>query len=150
VAGPEEILAAIEQAFGPREGAPPLSLRGGDDLDAYRPPSSFDPTRDVPSDAYLDRYADGLAHLDPVSWHFYLPCFLAFAVRNAHDPSHRVIEALLWALRPPDREPSRFALLTSAQEAAVIAALEWLAFSPRSANQDFALQVLEEYWIPGA
>jgi hypothetical protein len=61
-----------------------------------------------------------------------------------------VTDALLWSLRPPDREPPRLGSLSAEQEAVVVAALDVLAFDPRSACQDLAMQVLEEYWVPGA
>jgi hypothetical protein len=34
--------------------------------------------------------------------------------------------------------------------AAVVALLDALGFDERSAHRDFALQVLEEYWVPDA
>ncbi len=61
-----------------------------------------------------------------------------------------VAEALLWSLRPPDREPPRLGSLSAEQEAVVVAVLDVLAFDERSLDRDLAMQVLEEYWIPGA
>ena len=61
-----------------------------------------------------------------------------------------VTESLLSSLRPPDREPPRLASLSAAQEAVVVAVLDALAFGDGSAYQDYAMQVLEEYWVPNA
>ena len=65
-------------------------------------------------------------------------------------PGDPLVEAVVWTLRPPDRDPPRLGRLSAAQESVVVAVLEHLAFSPHSRSQDLALQVLEEYWIPGA
>ena len=60
------------------------------------------------------------------------------------------IDALMWALRPPDRDPPRLASLTAEQEAVIVAVLDELAFAPDSVYQADAMQVLEEWWIPNA
>jgi hypothetical protein len=60
------------------------------------------------------------------------------------------IDGLLWSLRPPDRTPPRLGSLTLEQEAVVIAFLDELAISEDSLYNDFAMQVLEEYWVPNA
>ena len=60
------------------------------------------------------------------------------------------IDALLWSLRPPDRDPPRLASLTREQEEVVVAALDKLAFSGDSAYRSDAMQVMEEWWIPEA
>jgi hypothetical protein len=57
---------------------------------------------------------------------------------------------LLSSLRPPEREPPRFAVLTKDQEELIGAFLDVLAFDEASVWHDLAMQVLEEYWIPGA
>lgn len=128
---------------------PRTSLRGGDALDGYREAPSFDPRLDATDDAYLERYAGGLTFLDPASWRHYLPALIDYALRRYRDGSE-VIEALLWNLRPPDRDPPRLASLTPEQEGIVRELLELLAFAPESAHQTLACQVLEEWWIPGA
>ncbi|MEM7760881.1 MAG: DUF6714 family protein [Cyanobacteria bacterium P01_A01_bin.40] len=61
-----------------------------------------------------------------------------------------VVEGTLSSLRLPDSEPPRLAVLTKAQESVIIEFLDFLAFDERSDHQDFAMQVLEEYRIPGA
>lgn len=133
---------------------PALTLRAGAELDSYRTPSPFDPRLDTLTDKYLEDYAEGLTFLDPASWRFYLPHMMDFSLRHAsrgaRPGSSRVIDAVLQSLRPPDREPPRFSVLTPEQEAAIVAFLERLAMDDKSPYQDSALQVLEEYWIPGA
>ena len=57
---------------------------------------------------------------------------------------------MLSSLRPPDREPPRLGSISLEQEAVVVEFLDLLAFGERSAYQDFAMQVLEEYWVPNA
>jgi hypothetical protein len=61
-----------------------------------------------------------------------------------------VIDSLLMSLRPPDREPPRLSSLTRTQEDLVVSFLEVLAFDDTSAWQLYAMQVLEEYWVPNA
>jgi hypothetical protein len=108
--------------------APRMTLRGGAAVDSYDEPSGFDPRLDQTTDAYLEAYAYwALPHLDPISWRHYLP-----------------------SLRPPDRDPPRLASLSAEQERVVVAVLDVLAFDARSVHRDFAMQVLEEYWVPGA
>jgi hypothetical protein len=145
-----EIERAIARAFGPREGVPARTLRGGAALDAYDPAPPFDARLDAVSDAYLEEHSCGLAHLDADSWLYYLPLVLVAALARAGETGSMLVERVVWSLRPPDRDPPRLARLSREQEAVVAEALEYLAFHPDSRNQDLALQVLEEYWIPGA
>lgn len=130
--------------------APRMTLRGGyaEDSDDFAPPP--DPDLDRLTDTYLEAYAFwGLAYLDPASWRHYLPHLIAYTFRHMDDPE-MAVEGLLHNLRPPDREPPRLASLTAEQEAVIVAFLEEVAFSDDSANRDFAMQVLEEWWIPDA
>lgn len=145
-----EVGAAILDAFGPRPEPPALTLRGGAALDVYDTPPEFDPTLDSPTERYLLRFCCGLAHLDTDSWFHYLPLLLRAAWARASLPGDPLVEAVLWTLRPPDRVPARLGRLSLAQESVVTAVLEHLAFAPGSRNQEFALQLLEEYWIPRA
>ncbi|MBH0187702.1 MAG: hypothetical protein HP493_02280 [Nitrospira sp.] len=78
-----------------------------------------------------------------------MPHLIEYVVRHVGQFTE-VGDALLNNLRPPDREPPRLASLTPDQEKVVTAFLELLAFSESSAHRDFACQVLEEWWIPGA
>src|SRR6185436_11787880 len=95
----------------------------------------------------LEQYHWGLAHLDSESWLFYLPAFLSYSVRHSGAGSSLVLDACLATLRPPDREPPRLKALSEMQRQVVRAVLEYLAFDERSAVQQYACQVLEEYWI---
>jgi hypothetical protein len=128
---------------------PPMSLRGGNDVDSYRHPTPYDPAADAPTTEYLEAFTFwGLAHVDPQSWRHYLPPLIAYAVDHPEDP-RLVVEALVASLRPPDREPARLASLTPEQAAAVTAFLEHLAFSdPAAPSRDEAQQALDEWWWP--
>lgn len=131
---------------------PSVTLRGGDRLDSYRDPPPYDPVRDVPDDAYLERYAYwGLNFLDAASWRHYLPRLIDYTLRHLEDSTAMVVEGLLFSLRPPDREPPRLATLTPTQETVITAFLENLAFSEDArAYQEDALLILEEWWLPNA
>jgi hypothetical protein len=131
-------------------GAPRMTLRGGYAEDSYDFVPPPDPVLDELTDTYLEAYTFwGLAYLDPASWRHYLPHLIDYTFRHMDD-SKMVVEGLLHNLRPPDREPSRLASLTAEQEAVIVAFLEEVAFSEDSVNRDFAIQVLEEWWIPDA
>ena len=130
--------------------APRMTLRGGAAVDSYDEPSGFDPRLDQTTDAYLEAYAYwALPHLDPISRRHYLPALIDYALRHLDDPA-MVTEGLVASLRPPDRDPPRLASLSAEQERVVVAVLDVLAFDARSVHRDFAMQVLEEYWVPGA
>lgn len=127
-----------------------MTLRGGNAVDSYDVAPPFDPVLDNPTDAYLEAHTFwGLTHLDAASWRHYLPRLIDYAFRHMDDPG-MVVEGLLYNLRPPDREPPRLASLTQEQESVIVAFLEELAFGDDSANSELAMQVLEEWWIPGA
>ncbi len=129
---------------------PQMTLRGGYAEDSYDFAPPPDPIIDEPTDTYLETYTFwGLAYLDPASWRYYLPHLINYAFRHMDDPK-MAIEGLLHSLRPPDREPPRLASLTAEQETVIVAFLDEVAFSEDSANRDFAMQVLEEWWIPDA
>jgi len=129
---------------------PLMTLRGGNAEDSYDFAPPPDPVLDEPTDEYLEAYTFwGLAYLDPDSWRHYLPRLIDYSFRHMDDPK-MAVEGLLHNLRPPDREPPRLASLTTEQEAVIVAFLENVAFSEDSANRDFAMQVLEEWWIPDA
>lgn len=129
---------------------PPMTLRGGNEVDSYNRMPPPDPVIDALTDAYLEAYTFwGLVHLDTDSWRHYLPHLIDYSLRHMSDPK-MAIEGLLHNLRPPDREPPRLAALTAEQEAVITAFLEEVAFSEDSANKDFSMQVLEEWWLPDA
>jgi hypothetical protein len=146
-----EICRRAFEVFRADSGAiPPMTLRGGYAEDSYEIAPSYDPTIDEPTDTYLETYAFwGLAYLDAASWRHYSPRLIAYAFRHMHDPA-MAIEGLLHGLRPPDREPPRLGSLTPDQEAVIVAFLDEVAFSKDSVNRDFAMQVLEEWWLPDA
>ena len=130
---------------------PPMTLRGGNAVDSYHDPPPYDLQLDDPTNEYLDRYCFwGLIYLDAASWRHYLPRLIDYALGRAADPGSLVIESLLSSLRPPDSEPPRLASLSPEQEAVLVSFLDALAFDQGSAYQDFAMQVLEEYWVPHA
>jgi hypothetical protein len=130
---------------------PAMTLRGGAAVDSYDEAPGFDPDLDQPTDAYLEAYAYfALPHLDPASWRHYLPALIDYALQHLGPPGSMVTEGLLASLRPPDREPPRLGSLSAEQEAVIVATLDVLAFDARSLDRDFALQVLEEYWVPNA
>ncbi len=132
------------------QAAPRETLRGGYAEDGYDFPPPPDPELDRLTDEYLEAYTFwGLAFLDAASWRHYLPHLIEYTFRHMDDPK-MAVEGLLHNLRPPDREPPRLASLTAEQESVIAEFLEEVAFSEDSANRDFALQVLEEWWIPNA
>jgi len=132
---------------------PSITLRGGNALDSYDEPPPYDATLDEPSDEYLEQHAyHGMVFVDPPSWRHYLPRLIDYALRNiaSNAPGTMAIDGLLWSLRPPDRDPPRLATLTSEQEAVIRAVLDELAFADESVYKEDAMQVIEEWWMPGA
>ena len=147
------VQRAFEAFTADVESTPPITLRGGDALDSYDEPPPYDGAVDEPTAEYLETYAfNALNFLDPTSWRHYLPRLIEYALHNiaSNAPGTMAIEALLWSLRPPDREPPRLGSLTKEQEDVVVAALEELAFADDSLYRKDAMQVMEEWWIPGA
>ncbi len=120
---PEKIIDASTAAFRTTESRPRMTLRGGDAVDGYREPPDFDPALDEPTDDYLERYHWGVTYLDPESWRFYLPTLFDYALRNCSEGSSGsslVIDALLSSLRPPEKDPPRFSVLTPNQEEVIV------------------------------
>ena len=127
-----------------------MSLRGGNAVDDYLPAPPFDEVLDQITPEYFEMYFWGISHLDAESWRFYLPHFLRYALDNIASADSNAIDAFLYSLRPPDRTPPRFGVLTPAEETAIVATLDQLAFSEESAWKEPAMIALEEYWAPGA
>jgi len=127
-----------------------MSLRAGNAADNYELGSPFDEAADQITPTYLETHFWGLSHLDSRSWLFYLPYFLGYSIENIANPVSNAIDAFLFSLRPPDRDPPRFGALTAEQEQAVVAVLDQLAFGERSAWKDPATIALQEYWGPRA
>ena len=128
---------------------PPLTLRGGNQIDGYNFAEPFDADRDRETDEYLEGFSYwGLIYLDARSWRHYLPRLIDYAFRKPDDPA-MVIEALVRSLRPPDRYPPRLATLTREQEATIRDFLEQLALTDGWPHvRDDAQQALEEWWLP--
>ena len=154
-AATEEIVRRAYAAFRQDlDRAPTISLRGGEALDRYAEPPPYDPYLDAPTDDYLRDWAwHGLAFVDAASWRHYLPRLMDYTLRHLDDRGTMAPEALLQALRPPDRDPPRLASLTAGQERVIVDFLEALMVSPAARCvrlDELAMQVLEEWWIPGA
>ena len=145
-----DLIADIFAAFS-AEGIvfPPMTLRGGDALDADKPAPPFDVLVDAISDEYLEAHPWGSGWLDAASWRHYLPFMMEYALRHITERSD-VTDALLTSFRPPDRNPPRLATLTKPQETAVLRFLDVMAYSEESASMDLAAMVLSEWWTPGA
>ena len=150
----EELVArAYEVLRSDVDAIPATTLRGGSAVSGYDAPPPYDPDIDAPTDSYLETYAfDGVGFLDASSWRHYLPRLIDYALRNigSRTAGSMAIEGLLNSLRPPDRTPPRLGSLTKEQEGVIVAVLDQLAFSQDSAYQPFAMQVMEEWWIPHA
>ena len=126
---------------------PPLSLRGGYEIDSYNRPPPFDPAADEPTDEYIERYAFwGLGYLDAQSWRHYLPRLIRYTLFTPDDP-HMVAETLVRSLRPPDRYPPRLRSLTPEQNHVITECLEQLSTShPSEDLREEARQALDEWW----
>jgi len=145
-----DLIADIFAAFArDAQSFPATTLRSGDALDAGRAPIPHEVLADAVSDAYLEAHPWGVGWLDPHSWRHYLPFMMEYALRHAAQPSD-VTDALLTSLRPPDRNPPRLGSLSKEQETVVLRFLDVLAHAPDSATMDLAIQVLSEWWTPGA
>lgn len=130
---------------------PPLTLRGGCEIDSHNFPESYDEVRDAPHDEYLERFAFwGIGYLDGQSWRHYLPRLIEYVLSHPRDDA-MVAEALVRSLRPPDRYPPRLASLTPEQSSAVTQFLEGVALEGLVPGLDEdAQQALEEWWLAGA
>jgi hypothetical protein len=145
-----DLIADIFAAFAAEGSAfPPMTLRGGDAVDACKQPPPFDVLVDAVSDEYLEAHPWGSGYLDATSWRHYLPFMMEYALRHLSETSD-VTDALLTSFRPPDRDPPRLGSLAKEQETAVLRFLDVVAHSRQSANADLAAQVLSEWWLPGA
>lgn len=145
-----QLITKSFAAFSNEPSTPPsITLRGGNALDDYNTPPSFDPIIDLISDNYFEKYSWGISYLDASSWRHYLPHLIEYAIRHIQNGT-LVVDSLLNSLRPPDLDPPRLASLTTEQEAVITEFLDLLAFDQQSAHQELACQVLEEWWTPGA
>ena len=143
----------VERAFAAFQadaaGPPPLSLRGGYDIDSYTRAQPFDPATDRPTDEYVEQHAFwGLGYLDAQSWRHYLPRLIQYSLLNSDDPQ-MVTETLVRSLRPPDRYPPRLRSVTPEQGRIVSLFLEHLTKThPSEDLRQEAQQALDEWWGP--
>ena len=145
-----ELIADVFAAFSAEGTAfPPMTLRGGDALEAGKEPPPFDVLVDAISDEYLEAHPWGSGWLDAASWRHYLPFMMEYALRHLAEAGE-VTDALLTSLRPPERTPPRLGSLSKAQETVVLRVLDVLAYSSESGSMDLAAMVLSEWWTPGA
>jgi hypothetical protein len=145
------LLASIDSAFPSGLERCLMTLKQGDEVDTTYAISTIDCIKpadwhSIP-DTELENFHWGLTYLDPSSFRFYLPAFLAYSIRHVSSGGSLVVNACIQNLRPPDHVPPRLKSLALAQRKAAVAALEFLAFDPDSQFQDVACQTLEEYWI---
>ncbi|HUQ81398.1 MAG TPA: DUF6714 family protein [Gemmatimonadaceae bacterium] len=154
MAGRDEIVRRAYEVFrADLDAPPPITLRGGNAIDSYDDVPPYDPDVDEPNDVYLETHAfHGLNFLDARSWRHYLPRLIDYALRNiaSNAPGTMAIDALLWSVRPPDRDPPRLASLTREQDEVIVAVLDQLAFADDSVYKTDAMQVMEEWWVPNA
>ena len=143
-------VADWTSAFSNLPADPRMSLRAGDFADNYEAAPPFSDALDQITATYLEEYFWGLSHLDAESWLFYLPHLLRYSLENISNPASNAIDAFLFSLRPPDRDPPRFGSLDVEQAKAVAVVLDQLAFADNSAWKEQAMIALEEYWAPGA
>ena len=128
---------------------PPLSLRGGYDIDSYKRPEPFDAAKDEATAEYIEQHAFwGLGYLDAQSWRHYLPILIQYSLLNPDDP-RMVTETLVRSLRPPDRYPPRLRSLTPEQAQLVAVFLDHLVTAhPSEELRKEAQQALDDWWGP--
>ena len=114
----ESIAADLAKCFSDLPASPPVSLLGGNALDGYEAAPAYDSVIDRVTPAYLEAHFWGIAHLDSQSWRFYLPHLLGHALQNISNPTSNATDALLFSLRPPDRDPPRFGSLSGCRRSA--------------------------------
>ena len=143
----EDLKLRLQDAFAADLSTQPaMSLRAADSIDSYRETLAFDAEADRASTEYLNQYAWGIPHLDPMSWRHYLPVLGSLALDSLSTES-AAVRGFIESLRPPDRDPPRLASLSARQEAVVRELLEALAFSQQSIWQEEACRALEEWWM---
>ncbi|HLK90980.1 MAG TPA: DUF6714 family protein [Polyangia bacterium] len=159
----ENIIRAIEEAFGGVcRGA--VTLHEAEVIDDYGTESERqrarkldreDDWREVP-DVSIAACPNALSFLDPVSWRFYLPAYMRFALRHLEDSRSGAIDHAIYSLDKgevrdiADWKLERFGTLDAAQARAV---QRFLAFAAE--NDDFcdghaAKTALDAYWAHAA
>ncbi len=154
----QEIVSSLERAFATvRRGA--RTLHEAEVIDDYgteaerRQARARDPEddwRDIP-DASMQRCADALPHLDPVSWRFYLPAFMRLALRTMQRP-RSPIDRVIYTLALGDDQDlneyqrTRFSTLNREQVRVVHRFLELAADNDASCDSRVAKRALDKYW----
>lgn len=107
---------------------------------------------DVPA-AHLDHGANALAHLDPVSWRYYLPAFMVWVLANFRTSQSLAIDCTIYTLDPAEENSQlseytehRFRLLDEDQCAAVSMFLRHMARGEGHGDEGVARRALDEHW----
>ncbi len=145
------LRALIAAAFVEPADRPAITLRAGKCAGRLRAASAVGSSARYARRGVSRGQLLGQHHLDPASWRYYLPILMRHGLDRfrGRAPSMST-DTLPFSLRPPDRDPPRFATLSPEQNAAVSQFLDLLAFDPRSMHTDDAMTAMEEYWAPGA
>ena len=146
-----DVSSRAFQVFSDDFATPPqVSLRSGNEIDSYAKPLPFDENEDKPTDEYVEKFSWGIVHLDPASWRHYLPILIDLSIRKIDGASNIAVDAFLSSLRPPDRDPPRFATLSAEQIQVITDFLDIMAFDEQSAYREEAMAAIQEFWGPGA
>jgi hypothetical protein len=159
----DELVATMDAAFrDTRRGR--IGLREGWALDRYADASERTAMRAADKEVRIDRLSgdvlqnfwDGLRHVDPASWVFYLGAYMKWAVTQSDDEASVVRGGLVYMLTPERKDPvlrrlheERFDALTPKQVLAVVMFLRHMEQSELACHRD-ATVALIEYWNPRA
>lgn len=154
-----EIISALEAAFaGVSRGA--VTIHEAEVIDDYgskderNEARTRDPELDwrhIP-DSSIEKCANALTYLDPVSWRFYLPAYVRFGLRWFHDPRGWIIDHAIYSLdpgkarTPADTRLDQFATLDAAQANVIRRFLEFASRNDAHCDAVVAKQALERYW----
>ena len=141
--GWDALIARAFEVF-PSKQSPAMTLRGGDQVDAYEEPPPYDEKLDAPSDEYVAEFAYyALFHLDSESLKYYLPYLMRYAHTHMVDASAMAIDALLRVLQREPGENGSLSDVSEDQEHIIREFVEALATDERSSWQFEATQVLK-------
>ncbi len=109
----------------------------------------------IPDDQLSDTYS-ALTHLDPVSWRFYLPAYMIFAVRRGLTHPSAASERTVFSLRPHPCDPHRrryaFKRYETLNETQALAVHDFLNVISHQDEHEVEARVAAEalvmYWIP--
>jgi uncharacterized protein DUF6714 len=103
-------------------------------------------------DSVLELESAGLGMTSPAAFRFFLPAYMQWVLRRFSSSDSFTVDSTIYALAPhlgtPEHRVERFALLTPAQVAAVVAFLRIMAASPRLVDAEVAEEALRSYWLP--